>query len=100
MVLLMLAALQLRELGNGVRVCIVLVQGPAPLLRSVLQRYKRRRQRLWPAADQLAYCKTLEITHTKLSTRASPPDAPTKKNDPHNMRRLCRPTGPQRAAMY
>ena len=40
MVLLMLAVLQLRELGNGVRVCIVLVQGPAPLLRSVLQRYK------------------------------------------------------------
>ena len=52
-----------------------MVQGPAPLLRSVLQRYKRRRQRLWPAADQLAYCKTLEITHTKLSTRASPLDA-------------------------
>ena len=68
MVLLMLAVLQLRELGNGVRVCIVLVQGPAPLLRSVLQRCDSVCGR---GINQLASCKILERTNIKAARRAT-----------------------------
>ena len=49
---------------------------------------------------ELASCKTLGFSHRPATTAAPVAEnAKPTQNDPHNLRRLRRPTGPHRAAL-
>ena len=49
---------------------------------------------------ELAVCNTLANTiHNKTTYARDPQRPPPGQNDPHNLRRLRRPTGPRRAAL-
>ena len=90
--------LQLRELGDGVRVS--LYAGSEVQCAAVADPFLQ----LLPATrllqkTELAACKTLESTAPKPTRARDPHTASPDKNDPHKLRRLRRPTGPRRAAL-